>query len=495
MRAAERNAGAGRTSDWHSARGATKTEGIALAQHRFVWHRRVLCGHPEMRALQRLCVLGVAGCAALPFAWCRDLAPRQLHLAFADETTMHVGWLTFDALSAGSMPIVHYGVQPGRYTASATGTSSHDPSASFLHHHHDVTLRSLRPGTTYFYAVGAESSSELSSEHNFTTLAVPSHNGAFKCSMFGDMGVNESEATIARLQQHVEHAFILHVGDVSYADDLDGGRKYQGGRGYEQLYDRYGEMVEPLTSSKAYFVSPGNHDVSCHILSDAECIAAHRNFTPYNRRWHMPSDASGGTQNMWYSFRAQRTHFVSISTETDYAGAPTTPGTRIGGGRGGGFGDQLAWLEADLKRAQDDSEVDWIVVVGHRPVYQSLDEVEDWPVDTVKKCRAVFEPLFHRYGVDLYVGAHKHYYERLAPLYKEQVCSAGTHCTTFVVHGSAGNNEPLSKKGTLHKDWVRGSDYEHRGFLELEVVNRTRAFVRFFRAEDGLVHDEGVLQK
>lgn len=424
-----------------------------------------------------------------------DDAPRQLHLAFANETTMNVGWLTLDELDAGSLPLVRFGTVPGRYTESATGMSTHDLSAPFLHHHHDVTLRGLLPGTTYYYIVGAHSSAEMSTEHNFTTLSVPSRSGAFKCSIFGDMGVNKSEHTIARLQQHAEHAFILHVGDVSYADDLDNGRKYKGGRGYEQLYDLFGEMVEPLASTKAYFVSPGNHDVSCHILSDLDCIAAHRNFTPYNRRWHMPSDASRGTLNMWYSFRAQRTHFVSISTETDHAGAPTTPSTRIGGGRGGGFGDQLSWLEADLKEAHEDSQVDWIVVVGHRPMYQSIEDVDDWPVNTVKKCRAIFEPLFHRYGVDLYVGAHKHYYERLAPLYQEKVCSVGTRCTTYLVHGSAGNNEPLSMKGSAHKDWVRGSDYVNRGFLELEVVNRSRAFVRFLRAEDGLVHDEGVLQK
>ena len=183
-------------------------------------------------------------------------------------------------------------------------------------------------------------------------------------------------------------------GDVSYADDLDGGRKYDGGRGYEKLYDRYGDMVEPLASSKAYFVTPGNHDVSCHILSDKDCIAAHRNFTPFNRRWRMPAATSGGSlgSNMWYSWRAQRTHFASISTETDYPGAPTTPSTRVAGGRGGGFGDQVAWLDADLRAAHEDPTVDWIVVVGHRPIYESIDDAKDWPVDTVKKCRAVSRP-------------------------------------------------------------------------------------------------------
>ena len=342
---------------------------------------------PEMR-------LGVAALALVAAVRGSDTTPRQLHLAFADERTMAIGWLTSGGLSVGSRPLVRYGTQPGRWTESATGTTNHDSTATFLHHHHDVTLRDLRPNTTYYYIAGAESSTERSSERSFTTLALPSHDGAFKCSIFGDMGVNKSEPTIARLGQHPEHAFIVHVGDVSYADDLDGGRKYDGGRGYEKLYDRYGDMVEPLASSKAYFVTPGNHDVSCHILSDKDCIAAHRNFTPFNRRWRMPAAASGGSlgSNMWYSWRAQRTHFASISTETDYPGAPTTPSTRVAGGRGGGFGDQVAWLDADLRAAHEDPTVDWIVVVGHRPIYESIDDAKDWPVDTVKKCRAVSRP-------------------------------------------------------------------------------------------------------
>ena len=114
----------------------------------------------------------------------------------------------------------------------------------------------------------------------------------------------------------------------------------------------------------------------------------------------------------------------------------------------------------------------------------------------------MFEPIFHRYGVDLYVGAHKHYYERLAPLYDGKLCTVGhgsagsnARCTMYVVHGSAGNNEPISKRGTAHKEWIRGSNYINTGFLEFEVVNSKREYLRFIRASDGVVHDEGVLQK
>ena len=54
------------------------------------------------------------------------------------------------------------------------------------------------------------------------------------------------------------------------------------------------------------------------------------------------------------------------------------------------------------------------------------------------------------------MGAHKDYYERLAPLYTEQVCSTDTRCKTYVVHGSAGNNEPLSKK----KEYCTNTGFE-----------------------------------
>lgn len=62
-------------------------------------------------------------------------------------------------------------------------------------------------------------------------------------------------------------------------------------------------------------------------------------------------------------------HFIQINTETDY---PDAPGDqyRVRGGGNGGFGDQLAWLERDLQRAQSQRHLrPWILVNGHRPMY------------------------------------------------------------------------------------------------------------------------------
>ena len=219
--------------------------------------------------------------------------PRQLRLAFADESTMAVGWLTdgplSDPLPAGSRPLVRYAPERGAWQVTA-GETAHDGDASapFLHYYHDVLLTELHPGTRYTYTAGAgtlEGAQMWSEERSFTTLAEPSADGAFKCSIFGDMGVTSSAPTIARLAEHTEHAFIIHVGDISYADDLSDGKLYDGGRGYEAVYDTFGEMVEPLTSTKAYFVAPGNHDVACHILSDRDCIAVRTQATSHDFRF------------------------------------------------------------------------------------------------------------------------------------------------------------------------------------------------------------------
>ena len=48
----------------------------------------------------------------------------------------------------------------------------------------------------------------------------------------------------------------------------------------------------------------------------------------------------------------------------------------------------MSWLEQDLQRAHADPAVDWIVVVGHRPIYESIDNAKDWPPDTVEYVEA-----------------------------------------------------------------------------------------------------------
>merc|ERR1712070_587046 len=110
--------------------------------------------------------------------------------------------------------------------------------------------------------------------------------------------------------------------------------------------------MEPISSQRPYMVAPGNHEADCHDYGRLLCDTRFDNFTAYNKRYRMPSQESGGVQNMWYSFDYGSVHFITIDTETDFPGAPEEDGWLIKElFNTGHFGDQLAWLEADLKAA------------------------------------------------------------------------------------------------------------------------------------------------
>lgn len=111
-------------------------------------------------------------------------------------------------------------------------------------------------------------------------------------------------------------------------------------------------------------VNPGNHEATCHSFGDFFCPDGLKNFTAYNHRFRMPAKESGSNTNMWTSWNYGNTHWIMIDTETDYPHAPEGVDTIF---KAGGFGDQLAWLEADLKKAAANrDQYPWIIATGHR---------------------------------------------------------------------------------------------------------------------------------
>eukprot|EP00456_Euglypha_rotunda_P078416 TRINITY_DN7491_c0_g1_i17.p2 TRINITY_DN7491_c0_g1~~TRINITY_DN7491_c0_g1_i17.p2 ORF type:complete len:149 (+),score=16.95 TRINITY_DN7491_c0_g1_i17:36-449(+) len=99
-------------------------------------------------------------------------------------------------------------------------------------------------------------------------------------------------------------------------------------------------------------------------------------------------------------------HFVQVSTETDFPGAPEGPGTRLAGGP---FGDQISWLNADLTKAvANRANVPWIIISGHRPVWYSAGQDSD--------VNAAFLPVMAKYNVDFFFSGHEHNYERYYPI-------------------------------------------------------------------------------
>lgn len=93
-------------------------------------------------------------------------------------------------------------------------------------------------------------------------------------------------------------------------------------------------------------------------------------------------------------------HFVTISTEVFFDHPGLVP-------------SMLHWLDTDLSLAQSNrSAAPWVVVHGHRPTYCSCDADCDASASTL---RAGLEPLFYKWGVDLFIVGHEHNCDTTAP--------------------------------------------------------------------------------
>jgi hypothetical protein len=274
--------------------------------------------------------------------------------------------------------------------------------------------------------------------------------------------------------------WVLHVGDISYADDYAGNI-------YEYVWDQWFKRMDPLPASVPYMVGPGNHEFSCmHPL----CAVYSANFTAYNHRFRMPGPESGSNTSMFYSFDYSLAHFISLSSETDYPYAPYAAQ----------FGDQLAWLERDLKKAASARSParPWIIVFAHRPIYTSNAEYFGEPVGYAKYLQDSFEDLLNKYGVDLYIGAHEHSYERNYAIYRAQVMSkdyVNPGAPAYVVAGAAGCIEGLDPWPSVHMPrWTAARYNEDMGYATLDIQPTTMTW-KYHSARDGVVRDRFTITK
>jgi len=269
--------------------------------------------------------------------------------------------------------------------------------------------------------------------------------------------------------------WVLDVGDLGYADDY-----YLYLSNYEQVYSDWMDEIENISSKMAFMVLPGNHEATCNEASPVVCTKNLTNFTAYRTRWRMPSDESGGTQNMWHSFDYGPIHFVQISTETDFPGAPEGPGTHLGSGP---FGDQMTWLVNDLDQAfSNRANVPWIIVSGHRPVWYSAGQD--------KNVNAAFLPLLQKYQVDFYFSGHEHNYERYYPITNTGgLCQKdynNSACPIYFVNGAGGNVEG-HQHGSGNPNYLAYRDDGDYGWARLTVHNVSTIQWEFITDKDVVV--------
>jgi 3',5'-cyclic AMP phosphodiesterase CpdA len=246
-----------------------------------------------------------------------------------------------------------------------------------------------------------------------------------------------------------EPDLVMHVGDVAYD------------RGNETVWDVFFRNIEPYARHIPYLTCVGNED---HWY----------NFAGYAHRFFLPSQALKSQEAPhYYSIDFSYMHLVSISTEAGLE--PYAPGST-----------QYAWLEDDLKRASANRErVPWIVVLGHRPMYCSSNDYYDCSM-WGPKARNVFEPLFQRYGVDLYLAGHVHSYERTFPVVNGTKLASdydSPGATTHLMVGMGGAG--LTGRWAAQPSWS-ATRIAHYGVGEIEMSRHNLTFT--------LVETQGKIQ-
>lgn len=337
-------------------------------------------------------ILPVTGllCVAAVLAPADGILPTQLRLSWSSDptTSMTVAWQT--ARPAAS--VVEFG------TSEKLGRSVEGKRVAYAYETgtiHEATMKGLQPGTRYFYRAG-DPDSGFSTISSFRTA--PLEHGDFVFTGFGDHGVGDMSALNVERVLEEEPAFHLIFGDLSYAN------------GRQSVWDDWFVQLERLARTVPVMPALGNHE--------NERLAGERiGYVAYLSRLSLPPPESR------YSFDYGAARFVCFNSD-DFKNE-----------------EQMAWMVETLKKAREDSRVQWLIVYQHHPLYSStVGRLNNGPL------AAAVRDVLDRYNVDLVFGGHNHNYERSYPLTGETVRQPGRgpyrkgNGVVFVISGGGGKS-------------------------------------------------------
>ncbi len=252
----------------------------------------------------------------------------------------------------------------------------------------------------------------------------PVAEGSARFAVIGDAGTGGSAQRqvadqLARWRGRFPYNFVLMLGDNLY-----GGEDPED---YEEKFELpYRQLLEK--GVRVYAVL-GNHD---------------RQTQTHYRHFNM-----GGER--FYSFRRGPVEFFAL--DSNYLDP-----------------EQLDWLEGSLRS----SSAPWKIAFMHHPMYSSGGKHGSSP-----ELIEALEPIFVRYGLDVVLAGHEHFYERLRP-------QKGIH---YFISGAAAK----LRRGNIRETSMtaRGFDQDHH-FVLMEATGEELHFAAVSR--EGRVVDAGRLR-
>jgi predicted MPP superfamily phosphohydrolase len=191
-------------------------------------------------------------------------------------------------------------------------------------------------------------------------LTLPLKEGSLRFAVIGDTGTGtrqqrELADVMARYRSVFPFEFVLMMGDNIY-----------GSESAQDFHKKFSDVYKPLLDSQVkFYATLGNHDLPLQI-----------NYEPFN-------------MNGKEYYRITKGNVAFYSLNSNYMDKR-----------------QVEWLESEL--AKDTSA--WKVCFFHHPPYSSGSTH-----GSDKQLRQVVEPIFVRYGVNVVLSGHDHFYERIKP--------------------------------------------------------------------------------
>lgn len=238
-------------------------------------------------------------------------------------------------------------------------------------------------------------------------VALPMKANSVRFAVIGDQGSASKQqyeigTQMAAFHQKVKFTFAITAGDNLYGSERPQDYKTKFELPYKALLD---EKVE-------FYASLGNHDDPNQKM-----------YKPFNM---------GGKQ--YYTFKKGNVRFFAL--DSNYMDPV-----------------QVAWLENELKN----SGSDWKIPYFHHPLYAS--GMHGSQLDL----RAILEPLFIKYSVDVVFSGHEHFYQRIKP-------QKGIY---YFISGAAGKLRRGDMKPAEFTAYGNDSEYS---FMLIEVTDKELYF-------------------
>jgi 3',5'-cyclic AMP phosphodiesterase CpdA len=256
-------------------------------------------------------------------------------------------------------------------------------------------------------------------------ITLPNQPNSLKFAAIGDNGTGESAQydvadTMTRAHRTFPFDLVIMLGDNMYGS--------QRPSDFVQKFER--PYAALLAANVKFQASLGNHDQPENV-----------SYPPFNMNGQR-----------YYTYVRSNVRFFALdSTLMDRK--------------------QLDWLEAALKDASEE----WKICYFHHPLYSDAARH-----GSSFDLRAVLEPLFVKYGVNVVFSGHDHVYERVKP-------QKGIY---YFVSGAAGQ----LRKGNMRPTGDTAAAFDRdQSFMLLEVIGSELHFEAMSRLGESV--DSGVIQR